>query len=152
MNKKVLVSIIAAAAVILAATAAYMMTRPTADNNTVDDTVVDKPMSDIVSPEASNDSSEQMDTPLLVIMYSDSGFEPSPLTVKKGTTITVTNNSSSDLMFASADHPAHQDNTELNIDTIEPGKSGTVVITKTGTWGYHNHDNAEHAGQIIVTE
>lgn len=152
MNKKVLIGIITVAAVILAATAAYMLTRPAADTSTVDDTTIDGSKNNSDASQPSNNTTEVTDMPVTTITYTDSGFDPSPLTVKKGTAITIANNSSGDLSFASADHPTHQINSELNIDTIKAGESGTVVITKTGTWGYHNHDNADHTGQIIVTE
>ncbi len=84
------------------------------------------------------------------ITYSDSGFSPSTLTVKSGTTVTITNNSSSLLQFDSNPHPAHTDDVELNVGTVSPGKSQTFTVTKTGSFGYHNHLNSGDTGMIIV--
>jgi hypothetical protein len=91
------------------------------------------------------------ETPKVTLNYTDSGFAPSPLTLKAGTALTITNNSSGDLMFASEDHASHNENTELNMNVIKPSSSGTLIVTKTGSWGYHNHDNDNHTGRLIVT-
>jgi plastocyanin len=148
MNKKTLIGIIAVAAIILLAAAAFAMNRTTS-NDMRNDATVER--SDNTTPESS-ETSEVTDMPIASISYTDAGFSPATLTIQKGTALTITNESSIDLMFASADHPTHEDNAELNLDTIKPGASGTVTLTKTGAWGYHNHDMADHMGQIIVNE
>jgi plastocyanin len=84
------------------------------------------------------------------ITYSDSGFSPSTLSVKSGTTITIKNTSSRDIQFDSNPHPAHTDDTELNVGIVSPGQSITFTVTKAGTNGYHNHLNPSDTGTIVV--
>lgn len=85
-----------------------------------------------------------------VITYRDSGFSPPVLRAASGSRITLENQSSEDLQLASDPHPTHTDNTELNTDVIEPGKSSTVTVTSKGTWGYHNHLDPGHTGKIVI--
>ncbi len=87
-----------------------------------------------------------------IIVYTDSGFEPSDYTVSVGGTITVRNDSSDDLQFSSDSHPTHQDNPELNADTIEPGESLQLNVTTAGEWGFHDHLNHLHTGMLTVTD
>lgn len=84
------------------------------------------------------------------ITYTDNGFNGVPASVKRGTVITINNNSSSDLEFSSDDHPVHRDNTELNTSVIGPGESTTVTVNKSGSWGFHNHLKDSHSGTLVV--
>lgn len=85
-----------------------------------------------------------------VISYTDSGFSPDSLTIKAGTSVTVKNNSTMQLEFASGDHPTHTKEPELNTKTIGPGESTSFTPTKTGTWSFHNHFNSSDTGTLIV--
>lgn len=73
------------------------------------------------------------------ITYSSSGFSPSELTVNSGDVIEVKNEGSSALQFQSNPHPAHTDDKDLNTGSVSPGKSKKFTVTKTGTFGAHNH-------------
>jgi len=84
------------------------------------------------------------------ITYTDSGFSPKTLTVKSGTTVTIKNASSGPLQFDSNPHPDHTDNTELNVGVVASRQSRTFTVTRTGTFGYHNHLNDSEQGTIIV--
>lgn len=84
------------------------------------------------------------------ITYDGNAFSPTSLTVKKGDTIEIINNSGNDLDFASDPHPVHTGNSELNSGAIAPDGSVTITVTKTGSYGYHNHLNDSHRGRIIV--
>ena len=84
------------------------------------------------------------------ITYSDSGFSPSPVTVKSGDTVAIKNASSQDLQFDSNPHPAHTDDEELNVGTVASGQTVTFKVTKTGTYGFHNHFNPGDTGTIVV--
>lgn len=84
------------------------------------------------------------------ITYTDNGFSPSSITVKSGTTLTVTNSSSHVLQFDSDPHPEHTDNTELNVNIVSKAQSKTFTVTRTGTFGYHNHLNEDDRGTIVV--
>jgi plastocyanin len=84
------------------------------------------------------------------ITYTNEGFNRQSLTVKAGTTVTITNNSSRVLQFNSDPHPEHTDNSELNIGNINPGQSKSLTVSKTGSHGFHNHANDDHTGTLIV--
>lgn len=84
------------------------------------------------------------------ITYSNDGFSPSETTVKAGDTIAITNNSSSELQFASDPHPVHTNNSELNVDDVPKGETITFTVTKSGTFSYHNHVNPTDTGKIVV--
>lgn len=88
----------------------------------------------------------------VTINFTDQGFEPSSVTVKQGTTVTIKNNSSRDVQFSSDDHPTHRDNTEMNLSTIAPGESDSYFATTPGTWGYHDHLDESKTGTVTVTE
>lgn len=84
------------------------------------------------------------------ISYTNSGFTPQQVTVKSGDTIRIKNDSDNALSFNSDDHPTHTKEAELNVGDVEPGQSKTFVVTKKGTWGYHNHENSNDTGSITV--
>lgn len=86
----------------------------------------------------------------MTITYDGSGFTLSATTVKSGGTVKIVNNSSKDLQFASDPHPIHTANPELNVGAVAPGESVTITLTKTGTWGFHNHLNHNQHGTITV--
>ncbi len=106
------------------------------------------------STEISNPVGEtpQMDRDALTITYTDNGFEPKDITVKKGSTVTVKNSTSGFMQFSSDDHPVHQDNEEMNLKNIGAGESVTYTASKTGTWGFHDHIEDSKTGTITVTE
>lgn len=99
------------------------------------------------SEEAAPNPSERM-----TITFRDSGFEPRELTVKRGTVITVKNESSTRVQFSSDDHPTHRDNSEMNLDVLSPGEAGSYTASTVGTWGYHDHIDDSKTGEITVTE
>lgn len=87
------------------------------------------------------------------VQYTDSGFGPNTITVKQGTTVRFTNQSSRGMWVASAVHPTHQ--LLPGFDELESvGKGGTYDYTfaKVGTWKYHNHVNATDTGTVVVTQ
>lgn len=100
-----------------------------------------------------------------VITFTDSGYAPSPLTVKVGDTVKFVNNSGSDFWPASAMHPTHtvypgsdiekcDTPEEVNIfdacKGIAPGGSWEFTFNEAGEWGYHDHLNAKLFGKVIV--
>lgn len=102
---------------------------------------------------SSNSSNNTNTNAAATITYDGSSFEPNNITIKKGQTIKIVNQSSSaQLSFASDPHPTHTNEPELNIGSIDPGVSADVTVTKVGTWGYHNHFNPSQAGKITVTD
>lgn len=152
MNRKVLIGIIAAAGIILLGTWAYIMSQPGTDN-----TAIDTPTPTPSSPVETNEPPAPTEavtepTSSATIAFTDSGFSPATTTVKKGAVITVVNNSTVDVQFSSADHPTHQLRPELNMERLQPGKSGTFTVTEVGTWGFHDHLDATKTGKIVVVE
>lgn len=140
------VTIVIAVAVILAAAgvAAFLFmsnksAAPKASDQTEPTTTTETPTNETTNKVAG-----------ALISYTDNGFEPTTLTVKAGTVVTVENNSSSQLEFASGDHPTHTKEPELNTKTIGPGESTTFTPTKTGTWSFHNHFNSSDTGTLTV--
>ena len=97
-----------------------------------------------------NSSSNSNKTAAATITYSDSGFSPDTTTVKSGDTVAVKNTSNSDLSFDSGPHPVHTDDTDLNLGEVAPGETKTFVVTKTGTFEFHNHLDASKQGTIVI--
>jgi plastocyanin len=101
-----------------------------------------------------------------VISYTDSGFSPSTLTIKKGMTVTFVNQSSDEMWIGSDEHPSHTgyDGTSkdehcapgytgvMPLDQCGTGASFSFTFTKAGTWSFHNHRNDDAHGSVTVTE
>ena len=99
------------------------------------------------------------------VIYTDSGFSPSPLAIKVGDTVIFKNQNSSGMWVASGQHPAHTaysgtslgehcpDTANVAFDeckSAQSQESWSFTFQKQGTWGYHNHVNASHFGKITV--
>jgi len=98
-----------------------------------------------------------------VIVYSDSGYSPSNLTIKQGDVVIFKNESSSGMWTASAIHPTHtvypgtdikncgvQEGMFDSCQSFLGGQEWPFVFNEVGEWGYHNHVRASHFGKIIV--
>ncbi len=97
-----------------------------------------------------------------VVRYTDSGYEPSTLTVNAGESVTFMNESGRSLWTASAMHPTHivYDGTSLEehcpdatgtaFDQCVAGDEYSFMFMKSGEWGYHNHLNPSDFGTIVV--
>lgn len=86
-----------------------------------------------------------------VVTYTDNGFSPATLTVKKGETVTFKNNSSRSFWPASAVHPTHTIYPEFDAKKAIPaGESYSFTFTRIGSWKYHNHLNPASTGTITV--
>ncbi len=110
------------------------------------------------SPSASSRSTSTNTTPTTnanptiaaTITFDGTSFSPATVTVKSGDTIAVTNSSSEELQFDSDPHPAHTDDTDLNVGTVDPGQTVTFTVTKKGNFGYHDHLDAGIIGRIVI--
>lgn len=100
-----------------------------------------------------------------IVKYTDSGYLPAVLIVKKGATVIFKNQSSQSMWPASAFHPTHAvysgtplgehcpDVGGVAFDAcrgIQPGGSWSFTFTKSGNWKYHDHLNPFHTGTIVV--
>lgn len=139
--KKALISIVVI--VILIAAGGYLWLRSSSgQNNQNQDQNQNQP------PATSSSNSEP--TAANTIVFDGSSFSPATLTVKSGTTVTIKNVSSQDMQFDSDPHPVHTDDPELNVGTVAPGSSVTFTVTKTGSYGYHDHLDPSIQGRIVV--
>jgi plastocyanin len=101
------------------------------------------------------------------VVYSDTGYSPSTITVPKGAIVTFVNQSSKKMWVASAQHPSHSvysgttrtehcpDATNTTFDQCVGGDQGTswsFTFDKAGTWKYHDHLDASKFGTVVVTE
>lgn len=90
--------------------------------------------------------------PNLISMRS-SGFEPSTLTVEKGTNVIFRNDEIIDRWPAANDHPTHKSYPEFDPKkAIKSTEVWTFVFDKVGTWKFHDHLNLSYKGTIIVVE
>jgi plastocyanin len=88
----------------------------------------------------------------ITVTYSDSGFSPKSVTIKKGEAVTFVNESSGGMSVASDPHPTHTDYPGFDqFKSLEKGqKSYTFTFEKIGSWGYHNHINPSMTGTVVV--
>jgi plastocyanin len=98
------------------------------------------------------------------VRLTASGFVPSSVTIKKGQSVTWTNETSGPMWVATAQHPSHTvysgtslqqhcpDTDKNDFDQCADGTTYTFTFDKTGTWRYHNHSNASQFGSVIVTD
>lgn len=98
------------------------------------------------------------------VTYGSGGFSPAEVTIKKGGTVTWTNQSGGNMWVASAMHPAHAgysgttlaqhcgDAVDVSFDQCKNGASYSFTFDKAGTWAYHNHSVTGNFGKVIVTE
>lgn len=149
MSKRTTVLTIVIAAVLLLAVVAIAMNAP--DRETTGETVTQPTETTQQTTPTENQTHgvEELQA-VATITYTDNSFEPSSVTVKSGDRIRIENKSSMPLSFNSDDHPSHTDLGELNVGDVPKGGAREFTVTKTGTWGYHNHENATHTGKIIV--
>lgn len=90
----------------------------------------------------------------VVIAYTDQGYAPASVNVKKGDTVVWKNESAKDMWPASAMHPTHtvypgsgiqkcntaeQPNIFDACGPIGPGSSWSFKFMEQGSWKFHNH-------------
>jgi len=93
------------------------------------------------------------------ITYTDQGFAPAIVTIKKGDTVTWLNKGTKDMWPASAQHPTHGAYPESGgcleskFDAcvhIVPGQSWSFIFNQIGEWGFHDHLTPQFFGNITV--
>jgi len=100
-----------------------------------------------------------------IVTYTNSGFFPDSLIIKKGDTVIFENKSSRNVWVASATHPSHREYPGTDAQKcgteeagsmfdacrgVSPEASWSFVFSNVGMWKYHNHLNIEDFGSIIV--
>ncbi len=88
-----------------------------------------------------------------VVTYTDAGYQPKEITVKKGTMVTFVNEGSGSMWTASGVHPTHQLLPGFDqLKSVVKGGTYEYAFTKVGTWKYHNHMKPTDGGTVVVTE
>lgn len=144
-SKAVLIVIIVVVAIAVAGVAALIFANPTKAPTTTQN---EQTSSNSETDANSTGSTAEMAT----ITFTNDGFSPSTLTVKKGTKVTVVNNSNDPVQFSSDDHPTHREDPEINMETLQPGESGSFTVSTVGTHGFHDHIDDSKTGTLVVTE
>lgn len=86
------------------------------------------------------------------IIFTNNGFTPNVLTVKKGSLVTVKNESDKRVQFSSDSHPTHRLNTEMNLKVLRPGEAASFTASTVGEYGFHDHIDESMTGKLKVTE
>jgi len=136
--KRTLIIVIGLIVIVVVAGVAFMAKQPST-----------KSASDTSNTQASTQASSNQQA-AAVITYTSSGFSPAQTTVKSGNSVTFKNQSSDEIQVDSNPHPVHTDDTDLNVGTIAPGASATVMLTKKGTFGFHNHLDPSDTAKITI--
>lgn len=87
------------------------------------------------------------------VLYSESGFSPAVVRIKKGTAVTFKNQGAGNMWVASDMHPTHQ--LLPGFDALKSTGNGgeyTYTFSDIGTWTYHNHVNPTDTGTVVVTQ
>ena len=118
---------------------------------------VSEPSSDVVTPQSPVSQAPVVEE--RIITYTDSGYSPATLQVKKGETATFKNQSLQSMWTASAAHPTHRAYPTIGgclgstfdaCKGVQPGDSWSFKFDIAGTWKYHNHLSPTDTGTIIV--
>lgn len=149
MDKKTIIAI-AVIATVLLGTVAFALSNPTDNERNVSTNNGAAASEQTVIPESDQDVAVNGD--VATITFTDEGFTPAEITVKKGTKITVINNADRDVQFSSDEHPSHRDNPEMNLRTLGTGESDSYTANTVGTHMFHDHIDESQVGTVIVTE
>lgn len=88
-----------------------------------------------------------------IITQTDEGFEPSEITIKKGTRVVWVNDASTFNWPASNLHPTHEVYPEFDpLEPIPSGKAWAFTFTKIGNWEFHDHLKPNRRGMVKVIE
>jgi plastocyanin len=78
------------------------------------------------------------------IVIKNFAFSPTPLRVKAGATVTVTNNDS-------AAHTLTADKGAFDTGVLDGGKQMTITIDKAGTYAYHCDIHNYMTGEVVAS-
>lgn len=79
-------------------------------------------------------------------------FNPSSITVKKGTTVTWTNKDSVAHQVSSDPYPSHTDLPGLFSNSLSQNQTYSFTFDKIGVFGYHCQIHPSMKGTVTVTE
>lgn len=85
------------------------------------------------------------------VEMTESGFVPDRLQIIAGDMIIFENTGQTDHWPASNVHPTHEQYPDFDAQKpIPPGEAWTFIFFRPGVWGYHDHMNPQHVGEIVV--
>lgn len=85
------------------------------------------------------------------ITYTNDGFTPTEITIRKGIKVVFMNQSDSPMWIASGVHPTHLLYPEFDGKaSVSTGESYSFIFEKTGEHPYHNHLNPSKKGKVVV--
>jgi plastocyanin len=88
---------------------------------------------------------------IVVVKFTDAGYEPARIVVPAGTTVRFVNESSMAMWTASDPHPDHTDHASFDSqDSVRRGGVYEYTFVEAGIYGYHNHSEDEFAGVVVV--
>ena len=88
----------------------------------------------------------------VAVTIQNGKFVPATVTVKVGDTIIWTNKDTVPHYIASDPHPTHTGLPGLDSSQLTMNQSFSFILTKTGTFGYHDHLNPTVKGTIVVNK
>ena len=141
MKKGVIAIILAIVVVGGIAAAVMVMNKDKTNNNTSSST-------DTGSNSNNNNSSNSNTTPVATdaVSIENFAFSPDSITVKKGTTVTWTNNDTTS-------HTVTSDSgNTMSSDTLGRGDTYQVTFNEAGTFSYHCNFHSDMHGTVTVTE
>lgn len=104
--------------------------------------------------------------PTVNVNYTNSGFSPKVLTIRRDTTVNFVNTTNASMWVASDPYPTNSGYSGTTADQHCPDTSGThfdecssvgkgntysFTFLKVGTWTYHDQQHPANTGTIIVT-
>ena len=141
MNKNLLVIIIVI--IILIGGYLFLSSRSASSPTTTTKTVQENSQTTTETTDKTNDGA--------LVNYGVDGFSPKTITIKKGTTVTWTNDGSRLMWVASSPHPEHTDYSGFDqLKGVDEGEKYAFTFEKVGQWNYHNHLSPKHFGSVTV--
>lgn len=112
--------------------------------NTTTDSMTGMDMSPSATPASSSDQTPQATSSVTIQNFA---FSPAAITVKKGTTVTWTNQDSTEHTVTETDGQ-----TGPQSGSLGNGKTYTFAYNTAGTFHYHCSIHSEMTGTVTVTE
>ena len=149
MNSKTLSLIVVA---IFWLTGIYLVFMPRTESSDLKHEHLQNPNFDYVIGEVIHPAGHHEESKIKIAMRSV-GFEPSTLTVEKGTAVLFRNDEIRDRWPASDSHPAHDIYPEFDPKVpIKSAEQWFFVFDKVGEWKFHDHLYPEFQGIIKVVD
>jgi len=145
MSKSVVIGVVVVAVVVVVG-GGILLAKDSSGNKKTDDTSNMNTTSNSDSSNTNTSTSTSASSTNSVTIQNFA-FSPANITVKKGTTVTWTNQDSTAHTVTETDGQ-----TGPNSDSIDPGKTFTFTYNTAGTFKYHCSIHSEMTGSVTVTE